>query len=48
MAERAGAKKTVTIGGASHSVMMSHADAVVELVEQAASDVGGEAATAPA
>jgi pimeloyl-ACP methyl ester carboxylesterase len=40
MAERAGSKKTVTIEGASHAVMMSHADAVVELVEQAAADVG--------
>lgn len=40
MAERAGSKKTVTIEGASHAVMMSHADAVVELVEQAISAVG--------
>jgi pimeloyl-ACP methyl ester carboxylesterase len=48
MAERAGSRKTVTIGGASHAVMMSHADAVVELIEQAAVVVGGEAATAPA
>jgi pimeloyl-ACP methyl ester carboxylesterase len=40
MAERAGSKKTVTIEGASHAVMMSHADAVVELVEQAAAAVG--------
>jgi pimeloyl-ACP methyl ester carboxylesterase len=47
MAERAGSKKTVTVGGASHAVMMSHADAVVELIEQAAVAVGGEAATAP-
>ena len=39
MAERAGSKKTVTIEGASHAVMISHADAVVELVEQAASAV---------
>jgi pimeloyl-ACP methyl ester carboxylesterase len=46
MAERAGSKKTVTIEGASHAVMMSHADAVVELVEQAASAVGGDGATA--
>jgi pimeloyl-ACP methyl ester carboxylesterase len=36
MAERARSKKTVTIEGASHAVLMSHADAVVELVEQAA------------
>ena len=33
MAERAGSKKTVTIEGASHAVMISHADAVVELIE---------------
>ena len=46
MAERAGSKKTVTIEGASHAVMMSHADAVVELVEQAASAVGGDGITA--
>ncbi len=46
MAERAGSKKTVTIEGASHAVMMSHADAVVELVEQAASAVGGDGVTA--
>jgi pimeloyl-ACP methyl ester carboxylesterase len=37
--QRAGSKKTVTIEGASHAVMMSHADAVVELVEQAAAAV---------
>jgi pimeloyl-ACP methyl ester carboxylesterase len=47
MAERAGSKKTVTIEGASHAVMISHADAVVELVEQAAAAVGGDGATAP-
>jgi pimeloyl-ACP methyl ester carboxylesterase len=41
MAERAGSKKTVTIEGASHAVMMSHADAVVELVEQATAAVRG-------
>jgi pimeloyl-ACP methyl ester carboxylesterase len=46
MAERAGSKKTVTIEGASHAVMMSHADAVVELVEQAASAVRGDRSTA--
>jgi hypothetical protein len=46
MAERAGSKKTLTIEGASHAVMMSHADAVVELVEQAASAVGGDGITA--
>jgi pimeloyl-ACP methyl ester carboxylesterase len=47
MAERAGSKKTVTIEGASHAVMMSHADAVVELVEQAAAAVGNDGVTAP-
>jgi hypothetical protein len=46
MAERAGSKKTVTIEGASHAVMMSHADAVVELVEQAAAAVGDDGVTA--
>ena len=46
MAERAGSKKTVTIEGASHAVMMSHADAVVELVEQAVSAVRGDRSTA--
>jgi pimeloyl-ACP methyl ester carboxylesterase len=39
MAERAGSKKTVTIEGASHAVMISHADAVADLIEQAASSV---------
>ena len=47
MAERAGSKKTVTIEGASHAVMMSHADAVVELIEQAAAAVGNDGVTAP-
>jgi pimeloyl-ACP methyl ester carboxylesterase len=47
MAERAGSKKTITIEGASHAVMMSHAAAVVELVEQAAAAVGNEGVTAP-
>jgi pimeloyl-ACP methyl ester carboxylesterase len=47
MAERAGSKKTVTIEGASHAVMISHADSVVELVEQAAAAVGGDEVTAP-
>ncbi|MGX9428779.1 alpha/beta fold hydrolase [Bradyrhizobium sp. LeoA1S1] len=46
MAERAGSKKTVTIEGASHAVMMSHADAVVGLVEQAASAVRGDSCSA--
>jgi pimeloyl-ACP methyl ester carboxylesterase len=40
MAERAGSKKTVMIEGASHAVMVSHADAVVELVEQAVAAAG--------
>jgi pimeloyl-ACP methyl ester carboxylesterase len=38
MAERAGSKKSVTIEGASHAVMISHADAVVELVIAATRD----------
>jgi pimeloyl-ACP methyl ester carboxylesterase len=46
MAERAGSKKTVTIEGASHAVLISHADAVVELVEQAGSAVRGDRSTA--
>jgi len=47
MAERAGSKTTVTIEGASHAVMMSHADAVVALVEQAAAAVEHDGVTAP-
>jgi pimeloyl-ACP methyl ester carboxylesterase len=37
MAERAGSKQTVVVKGASHVVMVSHADAVARLIEQAAS-----------
>jgi pimeloyl-ACP methyl ester carboxylesterase len=36
MAQRAGAKQTVAIRGASHVVMTSHPDAVVKLIEAAA------------
>ncbi len=36
MARRAGAKDTVEVGGASHVVMVSHADAVAKLIEKAA------------
>lgn len=47
LTERARSKKTITIEGASHAVMMSHADAVVELVEQAAAAAGGGGVIAP-
>jgi pimeloyl-ACP methyl ester carboxylesterase len=36
LAQRAGAKKTVEIKGASHGVMMSHPDALVKLIDDAA------------
>jgi pimeloyl-ACP methyl ester carboxylesterase len=36
MAERAGAKRTVEIAGASHVLMISHPDAVVKMIEEAA------------
>jgi pimeloyl-ACP methyl ester carboxylesterase len=36
LAQRAGAKKTVEIKGASHVVMMSHPDALVKLIDDAA------------
>jgi pimeloyl-ACP methyl ester carboxylesterase len=36
MAERAGAKKTVAIKGASHVVMISHPAALVKLIDEAA------------
>jgi pimeloyl-ACP methyl ester carboxylesterase len=39
MAQRANAKSTVEIKGASHVVMISHPDAVVALIDQAASAV---------
>jgi pimeloyl-ACP methyl ester carboxylesterase len=37
MAQRAGAKRTVVVNGASHVVMTSHPDAVVKLIIEAAS-----------
>ena len=37
MAERAGAKKVIAVEGASHVVMISHADVVAEVIEEAAS-----------
>jgi len=36
MAERAGSKETVVVKGASHVVMISHADAVTKVIEHAA------------
>jgi pimeloyl-ACP methyl ester carboxylesterase len=39
MAKRAGAKRIVEVPGASHVVMTSHPDAVVKLIEEAASAV---------
>jgi len=39
MAERAKAKKTVVVEGASHVVMTSHPDAVAKLIEEAAATV---------
>jgi pimeloyl-ACP methyl ester carboxylesterase len=36
MAERAGAKETVEIKGSSHVVMMSHPDALVKMIDEAA------------
>ncbi len=36
MAERANSKETVAVNGASHVVMISHADAVAEIIEHAA------------
>ena len=36
MAERAGSKKTVVVEGASHVVMMSHPQAVTDIIKQAA------------
>lgn len=37
MADRAGARKTVVVDGASHVVMLSHPDRVAALIEEAAS-----------
>jgi len=39
MAQRAGSRRTVEVNGASHVVMMSHPDALVKLIEEAANDV---------
>ncbi len=39
MAERAGSKKTIAIEGASHVIMISHPDAVAQLIEEAAMTV---------
>ena len=36
MAKRAGAKKVVEVQGSSHVVMMSHPDALVDLIDDAA------------
>jgi len=36
MAQRANAKKTIALGGASHAVMTSHPDEVAKLIEEAA------------
>jgi pimeloyl-ACP methyl ester carboxylesterase len=46
MAERAGAKGTVRVEGASHVVMISHPDAVVKIIRQAAGS--GDASGVPA
>jgi hypothetical protein len=37
MAERAEAKKVIAVKGASHVVMISHADVVAGVIEEAAS-----------
>ena len=39
MAERAGAKETVVVKGASHVVMISHPDAVAKVIEHAAAAI---------
>ncbi len=38
MAERAHSKKSVEVEGASHVVMISHPDAVVKLIDEAAAE----------
>jgi pimeloyl-ACP methyl ester carboxylesterase len=38
MASRAGARRTVAVTGASHVVMISHPDALVKLIDEAAAD----------
>lgn len=43
MAKRAGAKRVVEVKGASHVVMISHPDALVKLIEEAAAEVGPKA-----
>jgi pimeloyl-ACP methyl ester carboxylesterase len=40
MAQRANAKATVDVKGASHVVMVSHPDAVTALIEKAAENIG--------
>ena len=40
MADRAGSKKTVEIGGASHSVMVSNPEAVADLIGEAIAELG--------
>jgi pimeloyl-ACP methyl ester carboxylesterase len=40
MAQRANAKATVDVEGASHVVMISHPDAVTALIEKAAEAIG--------
>lgn len=47
MAERAAAKKTVAVKGASHVVMISHPDAVAGLIVEAATATQTSAAVAP-
>jgi hypothetical protein len=42
MAQRANAKATVDVKGASHVVMVSHPDAVTALIEKAEENIGGE------
>jgi pimeloyl-ACP methyl ester carboxylesterase len=42
MAQRAGAKETVDVKGASHVVMVSHPDAVVALIKKAAASIASE------
>jgi pimeloyl-ACP methyl ester carboxylesterase len=39
MAKRAGAKRAVEVTGASHVVMISHPDALVKLIDEAAAQV---------
>jgi pimeloyl-ACP methyl ester carboxylesterase len=48
MAERAGSRNTVVVNGASHVVMMSHPQAVADIIKQAAEHVQQERASEPA